>query len=210
MVIFFLLPSSNAIWLATMTKRKQNYHLDFPLENKACVNLPICPNPLCCKKFKSFVNLVQHVSHPKSTCGQFRHKLLEHASEKPLKKRFKSDTTNNTNEENGKETDSMSNNSNGSLAWDDESIDAGSFGILGDANTNNLEEMPNSHPAENEEHQVEIKTLDARNNSFTKEQCCEVQLLKMLNDANAPHFLCTDMMKWARDSRLRNYNFMPK
>ena len=38
----------------------------------------------------------------------------------------------------------------------------------------------------------------------------EAQLLQILNDANAPHFLFKQILEWAIDAKQRGYDFMPK
>jgi hypothetical protein len=44
---------------------------------------------------------------------------------------------------------------------------------------------------------------------FTTAQYHETKLLKILNDANAPHYLYKDIIEWARFARQQNYDFMP-
>jgi hypothetical protein len=44
---------------------------------------------------------------------------------------------------------------------------------------------------------------------FTTEQFHETKLLKILSDANVPHYLYKDVMGWARDAALAKYTFNP-
>jgi hypothetical protein len=45
---------------------------------------------------------------------------------------------------------------------------------------------------------------------FTTTQFHETKLLKILSDANAPHYLYKDIMEWGRAARHANYNFAPR
>ena len=44
---------------------------------------------------------------------------------------------------------------------------------------------------------------------FSKQDLFETQLLKILNDANTPHFLFQDLMEWASNASKNGYNFIP-
>jgi hypothetical protein len=44
---------------------------------------------------------------------------------------------------------------------------------------------------------------------FTTEKFHETKLLKLLSDANAPHYLCKEVMEWGRAAAHDNYNFNP-
>jgi hypothetical protein len=44
---------------------------------------------------------------------------------------------------------------------------------------------------------------------FTTEQFHETKLLKLLSDANAPHYLYKEVMEWGRAAAHDNYNFNP-
>jgi hypothetical protein len=44
---------------------------------------------------------------------------------------------------------------------------------------------------------------------FTTEQYHKTKLLKILSDANAPHYLYKDVMNWGSAARLDNYHFNP-
>ena len=45
---------------------------------------------------------------------------------------------------------------------------------------------------------------------FTKAQYHETKLLKLLSDANAPHFLYKDILNWAQAAKRDNYDFIPE
>jgi hypothetical protein len=45
---------------------------------------------------------------------------------------------------------------------------------------------------------------------FTTEQYHETKLLKLLSDANAPHYLYKDIIEWGRAANSNNYHFYPK
>ena len=46
--------------------------------------------------------------------------------------------------------------------------------------------------------------------SFTNSDFIETKLLKILNDAHAPHFLYQDLLNWAKEAKQSNYDFLPK
>ena len=46
--------------------------------------------------------------------------------------------------------------------------------------------------------------------SFTASEFVETKLLKMLNDAHAPHFLYQDILNWAKEAKLLQYDFCPR
>jgi hypothetical protein len=59
------------------------------------------------------------------------------------------------------------------------------------------------HPASNQHaNQYGIK--------YTTEQFTETKLLKILNDAAAPHFLYQDILTWAKEARRNDYSFSPQ
>ena len=43
----------------------------------------------------------------------------------------------------------------------------------------------------------------------TVDEYAEIQLLKMMNDGNVPHYLFKDVLEWAADSKRRGYLFQP-
>ena len=46
--------------------------------------------------------------------------------------------------------------------------------------------------------------------TFTNSDFMETKLLKILNDAQAPHFLYQDLLNWAKEAKQSNYDFLPK
>jgi hypothetical protein len=96
------------------------------------------------------------------------------------------------------------------IPWDDEdSLDEPVEAALGndEASTNEFE-ASRIHPAGN--------YSESTNNSalrfgirFTTEQYHETKLLKILSDANAPHYLYKEVMNWGSAARLDNYHFNP-
>ena len=46
--------------------------------------------------------------------------------------------------------------------------------------------------------------------TYTVSNYAETKLLKMLDDANAPHFLYNDILEWASDIKAKGYPFEPK
>ena len=46
--------------------------------------------------------------------------------------------------------------------------------------------------------------------SHTKEQYFECKLLKLFDEANAPHFLFQQIMEWAQEAAHNGYSFQPK
>ena len=46
--------------------------------------------------------------------------------------------------------------------------------------------------------------------AFTTNHLMEVNLLKLLNDMNAPHTSFKDVMEWAQEANARGYQFQPQ
>jgi hypothetical protein len=46
--------------------------------------------------------------------------------------------------------------------------------------------------------------------SFTPSYYAETKLLKLLNDAHAPHFLYQDVLNWAKEAKQLHYDFCPQ
>jgi hypothetical protein len=46
--------------------------------------------------------------------------------------------------------------------------------------------------------------------TFTNSDFMETKLLKILNDAHAPHFLYQDLLNWAKEAKRSKYDFLPK
>jgi hypothetical protein len=96
------------------------------------------------------------------------------------------------------------------ILWDDEdSLDESVEAALGndEASTNEFEASM-IHPAGT--------YSESTNNSalrfgigFTTKQYHEIKLLKILSDANAPHYLYKEVMNWGSASCLDNYHFNP-
>ena len=62
-----------------------------------------------------------------------------------------------------------------------------------------------SHDSNNQVHEKKDHILSC----YTNSDLVEIQLLKMLHDANTPHYLYKDILEWAKHSSELNYNFNP-
>jgi hypothetical protein len=68
----------------------------------------------------------------------------------------------------------------------------------------------NPPESNNSEHPLETNSVTRYGISFTSSEYVETKLLKVLNDAHAPHFLYQDVLNWAREANALNYDFMPR
>jgi hypothetical protein len=154
-----------------------------------------CPNPRCITSSRSQKGL--HIHLGKSpTCGQFLMLKTWSQTHTVMKKPPVSDA-------NGASAD---------VPWDndDNSIDE----ELNHGDTSNVFDVNNGAVGPNNRSGV---YSDSANNSalrfgirFTTKQFHETKLLKILSDANAPHYLYKDIIEWGRAAKGTNYHFDPQ
>jgi hypothetical protein len=96
------------------------------------------------------------------------------------------------------------------IPWDDEdSLDESVEAALGnDEASMNEFEASTIHPAGTYSESTNDSALRF-GIRFTTEQYHKPKLLKILSDANAPHYLYKEGMNWGRAARLDNYHFNP-
>jgi hypothetical protein len=66
----------------------------------------------------------------------------------------------------------------------------------------------NANADNNQAASTELVTLDGL--CFTTSDFVETQLLKLMDNAHAPHFLYQDVLNWAKDAQQSGYDFHPK
>ncbi len=155
----------------------------------------VCPNPHCNTSSKSVKGL--HIHLGKSpTCARF---LM-------LKTRSRTQTVRQ------KPPTVEANEALADVPWDndDDSIDE----ELNQADTSNV--LEENHGAGGPNDGVGVYSDSANDSAlrfgirFTTEQYHETKLLKILSDANAPHYLYKDIIEWGRAANGDNYHFYPQ
>ena len=155
----------------------------------------VCPNPHCNTSSKSVKGL--HIHLGKSpTCARF---LM-------LKTRSRTQTVRQ------KPPTVEGNEALADVPWDndDDSIDE----ELNQADTSNV--LEENHGAGGPNDGVGVYSDSANDSAlrfgirFTTEQYHETKLLKILSDANAPHYLYKDIIEWGRAANGDNYHFYPQ
>ena len=71
---------------------------------------------------------------------------------------------------------------------------------------------PSNTPVEEQTALVHVEstaTIKQFGIKYTAEQFTETKLLKILNDAAAPHFLYQDILNWASEAKCNKYSFCP-
>jgi hypothetical protein len=59
------------------------------------------------------------------------------------------------------------------------------------------------------DHPIETDNVMQYDIAFTSSEYVEKKLLKVLNDAHAPHFLYQDVLNWAKEANKLKYDFLP-
>jgi hypothetical protein len=73
---------------------------------------------------------------------------------------------------------------------------------------NTDDEEENNNP--NTELSTSSELVTAHELCFTPSDYAETKLLKLMNDAHAPHFLYQDVLNWAMEAKQLHYNFCPQ
>ena len=56
-------------------------------------------------------------------------------------------------------------------------------------------------------HLQAAEVIDTSELGFTVNQCCETELLKILNDKHVPHGIYQDVLEWSQRSKRMNHSF---
>jgi hypothetical protein len=94
-----------------------------------------------------------------------------------------------------------------SQPWDIANNDDSSFDRVANSSV-----PPSNTPVVEQTGLVQVESSQTTNQfgiKFTVEQFTETKLLKILNDAAAPHFLYQNILNWASEAKRNKYSFCP-
>ncbi len=167
-------------------------------------NAHTCPNPLCQQTFAQDRNLKIHLAKTKAcTDALFRKGKTVVGS---LDESFDLDT-NDTNFEPNDDVDEMAIMPWATLQpWDSTSEEASSSSCLDDSDTADEADNDNLSTDPSIPHEFVM----AHGLCFTPSDYAETKLLKLLNDAHAPHFLYQDVLNWVKEAKQLQYDFCPQ
>jgi len=174
-----------------------------------------CPNPNCGRSFKAQKGLLSHLQQSEKGCGEYfaqyqfesNPKLFQCVAPTAFQQynavlghSTRSETTRQTNQPDSDET-SESVSDEFPLFESDSSDEEASI------ESNGMYENEVVHNAPNlEETNIPAPRF---HQAFTEKQLVETRLAKLLNDANAPHFLFNDIMGWLQFAKSIGYDFEP-
>jgi hypothetical protein len=173
---------------------------------KACIHQFQCPNPLCMKVCKSYGGLRNHYHkagnmfcnpHPdyQTVAEESTNLELPPASSNEESEPGESDSECNSDSAEYDDISVAVWSDDDSASETDDSIDPN---VLDDASSHDTVDPPVNRP---------VKGFGL---SFTDAQRVETSLLKMLNDIQAPKYMYSSVLKWAREAHILGYNFIPR
>jgi hypothetical protein len=167
-------------------------------------NAHTCPNPLCQRTFAQDRNLRIHLAKTNAcTDALFRKGKTVVGS---LDVSFDLDT-NNTNFEPNEDVDETAITPWATLEpWDSTSEEASSSSSLEDSDTEDDADVDNL----SNDPSIPPEFVMAHGLCFTPSDYAETKLLKLLNDAHAPHFLYQDVLNWVKEAKQLQYDFRPQ
>jgi len=171
---------------------------------KFCNLDSICPNPLCQRVFKNNKALSQHLAT--SDCVFVTTELFKKRKQLIQKQCGRSLETKPIFV--NQQTQQLTNQSI-KLETNLQIIPEATLEpvVLASTPTNKHNEENDFLPTTQDEENDEVNNTNGF--LFSKQDLFETQLLKILNDANTPHFLFQDLMEWASNASKNGYNFIP-
>ncbi len=198
----FSLVAAALITFTMSSKRKPPSQAGRPAKDRKQQSFP-CPNSLCKQQYATSRSLTMHLSKCQACADCVLSDKKPAAQDSPSTSsrdpRFPDDDSDSTDASDttmpwGKCFDNP---------WDSSSDDSS-------------EDVVNEDAAESES-VVEVALppdpetdLSCYGVSFTNSDFMETKLLKILNDAHAPHFLYQDLLNWAKEAKQSNYDFLPQ
>jgi hypothetical protein len=170
-----------------------------------------CPNPLCKRQFQGKKHLQIHLSKTK-VCTDAIFKTNKEDANELSDSRLEVDAPDLS--DSGFEADEDDDDKSipwACVAWDTSSEeelseDESSNSVATSKSLDDAEEDDNA----NDSVATSSELFTSHGLCFTPSDYAETKLLKILNDAHAPHFLYPDLLNWAKEAKRLKYDFKPR